>query len=217
MPGTNPIFDRLAAGLGLLILSPALALISAAIAMLDRRPVLFRQKRLGRNGEPFELIKFRSMAAEAADSGVTAAADPRVTRVGRILRKYKLDELPQLWNVLRGDMRLVGPRPEVPHLVDLQNPAWQRVLAVRPGITDLASLIYRNEEELLAGAPDVERYYRDTVQPHKLALNLRYIETRNLSSDLAIILLSIRFALWPKQFNAERIMKSFPKRAPIEP
>ena len=217
MRKTPEVFDRLAAGLGLVILSPALALIWAAIAMLDGTPVLFRQKRVGRGGKPFELIKFRSMATGMAGAGITAAADPRVTRAGRILRKYKLDELPQLWNVFRGDMRLVGPRPEVPHLVDLRNPAWQEVLTVSPGITDLASLIYRNEEELLAGAPDVERYYRDTVQPHKLALNLRYIETRSLSTDFAIVLLSIRYALWPKQFNAERIAKSFQKREPIEP
>ena len=209
MPKTPAVLDRLAAGLGLLILSPALILIAAAILALDGRPILFSQKRMGRGGKLFDLYKFRSMTNGVAGTGVTAAADPRVTRIGRILRRYKLDEFPQLWNVFRGDMRLVGPRPEIPRMVDLQSPVWQGVLTVSPGITDLATLIYRNEEELLAAAADVEHYYRETVLPHKLSLNLRYIEIRNVATDLAIVLLTIRYALLPKQFNAERITKMF--------
>jgi lipopolysaccharide/colanic/teichoic acid biosynthesis glycosyltransferase len=203
------VFDRILAGIGLAILSPSLALVAIAIFVEDGLPILFLQKRVGRAGRPFSLFKFRSMRIGMAGADITGMADPRVTRLGRLLRKYKIDELPQLWNVLRGEMRFVGPRPEVPHFVDLKDPVWQGVLQVRPGITDLASLIYRNEEELLGTVPDIERYYSETVQPHKLALNLHYIQNRTWLTDIRIILQTIRYSLLPKQFNAERISKSF--------
>ena len=203
------MFDRILAAIALVAISPVLIVIGLAILIEDGRPIFFRQRRVGRSGKLFSLLKFRSMRVGMPGASITAGSDPRITRLGNILRKYKLDELPQLWNVVKGEMRMVGPRPEVPNFVDLQNPVWRGVLQVSPGITDLASLIYRNEEEVLKAAPDTERYYRETVQPNKLALNLHYIRTRTMSSDFRLILLTVRYSLAPKQFNADRIARSF--------
>jgi lipopolysaccharide/colanic/teichoic acid biosynthesis glycosyltransferase len=180
-------FDKLAAAAGLLALAPALAALAVAIALEDGFPVLFRQTRVGRRGKPFRLVKFRSMRVGAPGTRITAGGDPRVTRVGAWLRRYKIDELPQLWNVLAGDLSLVGPRPEIPPFVDVGDPAWRAVLEVKPGITDPASLRYRREEELLAGAPDPEQTYREQILPAKLALNLEYIRTRTFWGDLKLI------------------------------
>src|SRR6266542_2172591 len=165
------ILERGAAAAGLVIGSPVLLCVSAAIALEDGLPILFRQTRVGRHGKQFKLLKFRSMRTGVAGARITSGADNRITRTGRILRKYKLDELPQLWNVLKGDMGLIGPRPEVPPFVDLSDAAWMAVLAVRPGITDLATLLYRDEERLLAQAGNTEEFYRNTILPAKLALN----------------------------------------------
>jgi len=185
-------FDRVAAALGLVLLAPALALIALAIVLEDGFPVLFRQTRVGRGGRPFRLVKFRSMRVGVAGTRITAGRDPRVTRVGRWLRRRKVDELPQLWNVLTGDLSLVGPRPEIPPFVDTEDPVWRAVLEVRPGITDLASLQFRREEEMLAGAADAERYYRETILPPKLALNLEYIRSRTFWGDLKLIARTLR-------------------------
>jgi lipopolysaccharide/colanic/teichoic acid biosynthesis glycosyltransferase len=186
------VFDRVTAALGLLVLAPALALIAAAIVLEDGFPVLFRQTRVGRGGRPFRLVKFRSMRTGVAGTRITAGRDPRVTRLGAWLRRRKIDELPQLWNVLAGDLSLVGPRPEIPPFVDTKDPVWRAVLEVRPGITSLASLEFRHEEEMLAGAADAERYYREAILPPKLALNLEYIRTRTFWGDLKLIARTLR-------------------------
>jgi lipopolysaccharide/colanic/teichoic acid biosynthesis glycosyltransferase len=196
---SKAVFDRAAAAVGLVVLSPLLAAIALAIVLDDRLPILFRQTRVGRNGRPFRLAKFRSMRVSMAGARITAGADPRITRVGRILRRYKLDELPQLWNVLIGDLSLVGPRPEIPAFVEPGNPLWREVLSVRPGITDLASLQFRHEEQVLGQAADPERYYRETILPAKLALNREYIRRRSFWLDLKLILLTLRSCLLPHE------------------
>lgn len=183
------VFDIIAASLGLFLLGPILALVAFAIIMTDGRPVLFRQKRKGRAGNDFHLIKFRSMTARrnAEQGEFDAGSTSRVTRTGRFLRKTKLDELPQLWNVLTGDMSLVGPRPEVRKWVEAYPERWARILTVRPGITDPASIEFRDEEELLAAVPDPERYYRVVILPKKLDLYEHYVGSHTFSGDLLIL------------------------------
>ena len=173
--------------LGLLLLSPLFVVIAAWTCLRDGPPVMFRQRRVGLAGAPFLIWKFRTMVAGKPGLPVTAAGDPRITRTGKVLRKWKLDELPQLFNVVAGTMSLVGPRPEVPEYVDPEDARWQEILTVRPGITDLASLAHFNEEQLLAAAPDPERYYREHVLPSKLEMNLHYVRYRSLGLDLKIL------------------------------
>src|SRR5215831_2733309 len=148
------LFDAVCALPGLLLLSPVFLLIALLILWDDGAPVLFSQIRIGRKGRPFRIWKFRTMRVAAIGSSITASGDARITATGAMLRRYKLDELPQLFNVLKGDMSLVGPRPEVPEYVQLEEPIWQAVLQVRPGVTDLATLIYRYEESLLGTSGD---------------------------------------------------------------
>jgi lipopolysaccharide/colanic/teichoic acid biosynthesis glycosyltransferase len=162
------LFDRVAAALGLVALAPVLVAVGIAVVIEDGWPWWFAQERIGRSGRPFRLLKFRSMRRANSGSLITARGDSRITRVGAVIRKYKLDELPQLWNVLKGEMDLIGPRPEVARYVEMNDPLWRGVLQVRPGITDLATLVYRNEEEILAQAEDPEQYYRQVVLPEKL-------------------------------------------------
>ncbi len=153
---------------------------------------------MGRGGADFTLLKFRTMRVNQAALQVTAAGDPRITPLGRWLRKLKLDELPELWNVVRGDMSLVGPRPEVPRYVDLGNPLWREVLRARPGITDPVTLRLRNEEELMASAPgDRERFYLETLQPYKLVGYLEYLRRRSFLSDGGVILRTLVAVLVP--------------------
>jgi lipopolysaccharide/colanic/teichoic acid biosynthesis glycosyltransferase len=199
----------LASALGLIILSPVLLVIAVAIVAETGFPILHRQQRIGLRGKPFALFKFRSMRTNAGGTRVTAACDPRITRTGGLIRKYKLDEIPQLWNVLRGDMSLVGPRPEVPAFVDLRNRLWQQVLSRKPGITDLATLIYRNEEALLARSSDVERTYREEVLPRKLALNIRYIAERGVLSDLEILFLTVLVSVRPEALDPDWLLRRF--------
>ncbi len=182
-------FDLLAAGLGLVVLSPAFLVIALAIRLGSPGPVFFRQERIGLGGRPFRILKFRTMRVDAEKLGgqLTVSADPRVTRVGAVLRKGKLDELPQLVNVVAGDMSLVGPRPEVPRYVARYDDRQRRVLEVRPGITDPASIAYRNENDLLDAAADPEATYLSEIMPAKLELNLAYLERRSLVSDIGII------------------------------
>ena len=185
-------FDITASAVGLTVLSPLLFLIALVIRLTSPGPVLFRATRIGRGGRTFTLYKFRSMVADADrhGPGITTSGDPRITPIGRLLRRTKLDEFPQLWNVLRGDMSLVGPRPEDPRYVALYTPAQRAILDVRPGITSLASLRYRNEETLLDG-PEWETRYVQEILPAKLALDLDYARRATPWRDLLIILRTI--------------------------
>jgi len=179
------------------------------VALADGWPVLFGQMRVGRFSRRFRIWKFRTMRAGAAGSAITAAGDSRVTRTGAWLRKYKLDELPQLWNVLKGDMSLIGPRPESPQYADPASPMWQAVLQVRPGITDLASLFFRNEEVLLGGCADADSFYRSMLLPAKLRLNLQYLQTRSFAQDATLIWLTVYYSVWPGRFDPGRIQRTF--------
>ncbi|MFA9430144.1 sugar transferase [Egicoccus sp. AB-alg2] len=174
----------------LVLLAPVLALVAALIRWSSRGPVLYRQQRVGRGGTTFTLLKFRTMRVGADREGQLSvgATDPRTTAVGRRLRQHKLDELPQLVNVVRGEMSFVGPRPEVPEYVDPTRPEQAEVLRHRPGLTDPASLAFRCEGELLAGHPDPERYYVEVVLPAKLRLSAAYLRRRSLLGDLRIVL-----------------------------
>ena len=185
------LFDLVLVLPALLLLSPILLLVGLCVKLTSRGPAVFVQQRVGRRGRPFRLYKFRSMRVAPAGSGdlVTGRDDPRITPVGRWLRRTKMDELPQLWNVLRGDMSVVGPRPEVPRYVASYTPQQRQVLEVRPGITDPATLAFRDEEDLLAAVPADEReaYYLREVLPRKLELNREYLERRSVWSDLGVI------------------------------
>ncbi len=188
-------FDLLAAGLGLLLLSPLLLAVAVAIKLDSPGPVFYRQERVGRGGRVFRIHKFRSMTHNPVDRGpqLTVGADARITRVGAWLRRSKVDELAQLIDVLRGDMSLVGPRPEVPRYVAMYPQALRdKVLSVRPGITDFASIEFRDENALLARSADPERSYREEVLPVKLALQARYVDEAGLLTDLRLILRTLR-------------------------
>lgn len=186
-----------AAVLALLVLGPFLLLLGLAVRLSSPGPAFFRQQRVGRHGRPFTLVKLRSMSTPArqVDPGqdgarsITAGGDPRITTFGRFLRSSKLDELPELWNIVRGELSFVGPRPEVPAMVDLGDPRWKRVLEARPGLTDAVTLRLRNEEALLERVPgeERERFYRHQLQPWKLEGYLHYLERRSPSSDLRLI------------------------------
>jgi len=184
------LVDASLATAGLVMLSPILLVVAVAITLDSPGAPWFLQRRVGRHGQPFPIVKFRTMHrnAEAVGGPLTVADDRRVTRVGRFLRASKIDELPQLINVVRGDMALVGPRPEVPRYVELYDEQQRKVLEVRPGITDPASLRYRNESALLDTARDPDELYRTQLLPHKLALNLAYLERRTLWSDVGVVL-----------------------------
>lgn len=191
-------FDLVCAALGLLLLAPLLLGIALWIKLDSRGPVFFRQQRVGRHGVPFFIHKFRTMVADASALGapITVGADPRITRAGRGLRRAKLDELPQLIDVLVGTMSLVGPRPEVPRYVAMYPAALRdKVLSVRPGITDPASLEYRDESALLARAADPERAYVDEVMPAKLRRAAQYVDQMSLCNDVRLIGATLR-ALW---------------------
>jgi lipopolysaccharide/colanic/teichoic acid biosynthesis glycosyltransferase len=181
--------DVVCAAIGVIVLSPLLAACAVLVRLTSRGSIFYRQIRVGRGGVPFSMLKFRSMRMSGEPGRqITVSGDHRVTAAGRFLRATKLDELPQLWNVLAGDMSLVGPRPEVPAYVAVYTAEQLRVLEVRPGITDPASIAYRNEEAVLAGSDDPERFYREVVMPHKLALNLQYLRSVSLRNDLRLLL-----------------------------
>jgi lipopolysaccharide/colanic/teichoic acid biosynthesis glycosyltransferase len=180
--------EAMIALLALVVVAPLVALSSLAVMVASGRPVFFRQQRVGRGGRAFTLYKLRTMRVTSGGAQVTAAGDARVTSVGRILRKTKLDELPGLWNVVRGEMSLVGPRPEVPRYVDLESAAWRLVLEARPGLTDPVTLRLRNEESLLAEVRgDRERFYTDALQPFKLAGYAQYLRGRSWRVDVEIL------------------------------
>jgi lipopolysaccharide/colanic/teichoic acid biosynthesis glycosyltransferase len=186
-------FDLFWSLLGLALLSPLLVLVALAVKLEDGGPVFFRQSRIGRGGGPFRIWKFRTMVVDAERLGrsITVGEDPRITRAGRFLRRTKLDEFPQLLNVVAGDMSLVGPRPEVPKYVDLYTEDQRAILALRPGITDLASIKYRHESELLAEAQNPDETYVQTILPDKLRINQAYAAQAGLWSDFLVILATL--------------------------
>ena len=183
-------FDILFSLLGLVALMPFLVFVGLALLLTSGRPVFFSQERVGLGGRPFRLLKFRTMTRlNGAEAGLfEPGSRSRVTPVGRVLRAWKIDELPQLWNVVKGEMSFVGPRPEIRKWVDAFPGRWRKVLSVRPGITDPASLVYRDEEDLLAASPNPEMTYRDVILPHKLTLYEDYVDRRTFLGDLLIIL-----------------------------
>ena len=187
------IFDIVFSALGLVILSPLLLIVALAIAATSEDSFFYIQNRVGKNGKIFRMIKFRTMRIDSDKTGlfITAKNDPQITVIGKILRRTKLDELPELWNVLTGDMSLVGPRPEVPKYVKYYKPEWERVLSVRPGITDLATLPFRDEESVLLGAQDIERAYIDIVVPIKMNLALQYVDRHSIWFDFKILFLTV--------------------------
>lgn len=184
------LFDIFASGLGLIALSPLFVVLAVWIKCDSRGPVFYRQTRVGKDNKDFRLFKFRSMRPDSDKLGLITVGgrDPRVTRSGYYIRKYKLDEFPQLINVFRGDMSLVGPRPEVRKYVDMYSPEQMRVLSVRPGITSLASIRYRNENEILAASADPDKTYIEQVMPDKLAIDLEYVDRATLLNDIKLIL-----------------------------
>lgn len=183
------LLDVTVAGTVLVLLAPVLAVLVLLVRATSPGPALFRQLRVGQDGRPFELVKLRTMRVDAPETGpeITAGADPRITSLGAHLRRTKLDELPQLWNVVRGDMSLVGPRPEVPRYVARYTPAQRAALRARPGLTDPASLAWADEAGMLARFDDPERAYAELVLPGKLAVSLAYLEQRTVWTDLAIV------------------------------
>ena len=186
-------FDLVISGLGLVVLSP-LGLLLATLVKLDSPgPVIYGGIRVGRGGKPFQMLKFRTMVVDADKIGAssTAEGDPRITRMGAVLRRYKLDELPQLLNVFRGDMSFVGPRPQVQWAVDLYTEEERVLLSLRPGITDYASLRFSNEGEILKGADDPDQAYIELIAPEKIRLGLEYARNRSFWVDLKLILITI--------------------------
>lgn len=187
------IFDIFFSIIGLLILSPFFIIIGILIALDSPGGVFYKQVRVGKNGKDFHLFKFRSMRTNSDKKGLLTVGgrDSRITRMGYFIRKYKVDELPQLLNVLFGDMSLVGPRPEVRRYVDLYNAKQKKVLSVKPGITDFASIEYSNENEILGNAEDPEKVYIEEIMPAKLDLNLKYIAEQGIATDFKIIFKTI--------------------------
>ncbi len=183
------LMDIIASGVGLIILAPFFLLFSIVIKIDSRGPVFYLQKRVGKGGRLFKLFKFRTMrrGADKLAPITVGKRDARITRIGNVLRKFKLDELPQLINVFKGEMSLVGPRPELKKFVDLYNEQQQKVIGIKPGITDYASIQFRNENDLLEGKDDPVDFYIKEIMPLKLSLNLKYIDERSLWLDLKII------------------------------
>jgi lipopolysaccharide/colanic/teichoic acid biosynthesis glycosyltransferase len=184
------LFDIIFSFLGLIFLSPVLLLIIVLMLATSKGPIIYKQVRVGRNNKDFKIFKFCTMVINADKLGLLSVGDrdPRITQIGYYLRKFKLDELPQLANVLRGDMSFVGPRPEVRKYVNFYNQEQMQVFKVRPGITDLASIEFRNESELLSNQEDPDSYYINVIMPKKLQINLDYLKERTLFKDIGVIL-----------------------------
>ena len=188
------IFDIVASGIGLILLSPLFVILAIWIKCDSIGPVFYKQVRVGRNNMDFQLFKFRSMRVGSDKKGLITVGghDPRITRSGYYIRKYKLDEFPQLINVFKGDMSLVGPRPEVRKYVDMYTEEQMHVLDVRPGITDLASIRYRNENERLERVNDPDKYYVEVIMPDKLRINLEYVARHSFTFDIRLIFQTFR-------------------------
>lgn len=192
------LLDIVAATLGLIVLSPLLIVLSFLIWLQDYHSPFYIASRMGRGERPFRMVKFRSMVIRADSSGVdsTAGDDPRITSLGRFIRRFKLDEIPQLWNVFKGEMSLVGPRPNVERETVLYTADEKRLLSVRPGITDLASIVFADEGEILQGSADPDLKYNQVIRPWKSRLGLLYVDARpSVARDLSVILLTVRGAL----------------------
>ncbi len=191
------VFDIISSLTALVLLSPVLLVIAVLVKVDSPGPVFYRGVRVGRNRKMFSTFKFRTMVTDAEKKGGSSTADddPRITRVGKVLRKYKLDEVPQLLDVLRGKMSIVGPRPEVKHYVDMFTDEEKAVLSVRPGITDWATLWNPDEGAVLAGSPDPEKTYMERIRPEKIRLQLKYVRERSFLTDLKIIFLTLRAIL----------------------
>ncbi|KAF5064296.1 sugar transferase [Proteiniclasticum sp. QWL-01] len=187
-------FDRIFGVIGFVLLSPFLAVIALLVRLTSPGPVLFLQERVGKNGKPFRIMKFRTMVEGAEEMGlkITVGNDARVTRVGETLRKFKLDELPQILNIVKGEMSFVGPRPEVPKYVAHYTQEQKKVLSIKPGVTDLASIKYRKESELLGQSQDPEKTYLEEIMPEKLRINLDYVERASLAYDLRLLWMTVR-------------------------
>ncbi|HZN03523.1 MAG TPA: sugar transferase [Candidatus Polarisedimenticolia bacterium] len=193
--------DLSVSALALAVFAPLLLLAALLVLLTSGRPVLFRQERIGLEGRRFRILKFRTMRDGPGGTAITGAGDRRITPAGALLRASKIDELPQFFNVLKGDMAIVGPRPEIPRFVAGYSAAERRVLDVRPGLTDLATLAYRDEERLLGTVAegDRERFYASEVLPKKLLLNLQYVERASLREDLAIVLRTAAAIVLPER------------------
>lgn len=186
------LFDRVVSFCGLLFLWPILAVVAVLIRIkMPGGPIIFKQQRVGRNGKLFTMYKFRSMTVAHSGSSISVAGESRITPLGAVLRKYKLDELPELWNVLIGDMSFVGPRPDVPGYADLLKGRDRDILKLRPGITGPASLKYRNEEQILAQVEDPVKYNDEVIFPDKVRINLYYLENQSLWMDIKLIVCTI--------------------------
>jgi len=188
------LFDIIFSFLGLITLSPLLLIIAFLVKLSSPGPVFYRGERIGKNGKPFKIFKFRTMVVGAEEKGgpSTPIDDPRLTKIGKFLKRFQFDELPQFINVLKGEMSLVGPRPEVPFYVDMMAEEEKKIiLSVRPGITDLASLWNFREGEILKGSPDPEKTYQEKIRPEKIRLQIEYVKNRSFLLDLKIILKTI--------------------------
>lgn len=192
----------------LTVLAPLFAVAALLVAVGAGRPIFFRQERIGKGGKPFQILKFRTMEA-GGGSAITVSGDHRVTRVGSWLRRFKIDELPQFINVLRGEMSLIGPRPEVREYVEFNDDLWQGVLQTIPGITDLASLVFLHEEEILGPVANPASYYQAVILPQKLRLNLQYQRSRSLARDLKLLWMTARYSFFPHGFDREQVLRSF--------
>ncbi len=190
------LFDMVAAAMGVVVISPLLVFVAVAIKVSSPGPIFYRGERTGKNGKAFYIYKFRTMIVDAEQVGgsTTADGDPRITFLGKTLRKYKLDELPQLFNVLLGDMSLVGPRPEVPEYTQLYEGEFKRILAVRPGITDLASMQF-HDLQASVGATNADQVFRENVLPIKNQLRLKYVDERTVLGDIAILVKTLAIVL----------------------
>lgn len=184
-------FDIVFSLIGLLILSPVLALTGICVRLSSRGPALFRQERTGRYGKPFTIYKFRTMVLNHGGSSVSVRGESRITRLGSVLRKLKIDELPELWNILIGDMSFVGPRPDMPEYASRLQGEQRKILSVRPGITSPASLKYAREEEILSTVSDPLKHFDEVIWPDKMEMNLRYVRSRTFIGDLILIIRTV--------------------------
>ena len=197
-------FDIMVSAGGLLLLACPFAVIALAIKLSSTGPVFYRQQRIGRGEQPFCLYKFRTMRVRGDGPLITVEGDPRITRVGRALRRWKLDELPQLWNVLRGDMSIIGPRPEVEQLVRYYTPEQRRILQQTPGLAGPSQLVYPHEADILQGYPNPEEVYRQHLMPKKLTVDLEYERSRTFRSDVLLLAEIILLSLLGKSYRIDR-------------